>query len=372
MGECPTSFLMVLVHVLVSESVEDALRFDQLDQFNHPRERRGLILDCLRAHAAAADIEIATIPNAGDEAFHEMFGKIHSPGLLELLRTGWSKWETLGEAGQVPSAKLGEGIVPINMPLPRVSTERPSQNVLGQMGYYCTDNCTPLFAALYPELCADASVLRFAKSHEKRSPMGAVYYCLLTHPGHHAAYDSFGGYCYVNHVVALASSSDPGTTAILDVDYHAGNGTISMCQQQDTTENGKVCVVSIHCDPDFDYPFHSGWADEQNIPLPPGTTWENGYEEALKEALRRIQAFQPKRLVVSLGLDTYRGDPCAIRRAGFNMEGEDYVKMGQLLAEMIDSSIPTYFIQEGGYRMDAVGKAACDVVVTYAKRRTAK
>jgi acetoin utilization deacetylase AcuC-like enzyme len=325
---------MVLLYVLVSESVDDALQFDQLDPFNHPRERRVLILDCLRRHEHAADVAIVTIPNAGDAAFDEMYGSIHSPGLLELLRTGWSKWQALGEDGQVPSAKLGTGIVPINMPLPRVSTERPSQHVLGQMGYYCTDNCTPLFSALYQEVCADASVLSFATSPpaemttKKVVLPGAVYYCLLTHPGHHAAYDSFGGYCYVNHVVALAQ--EPGT-AILDVDYHAGNGTISMCHDTKVglTGDNRVCVVSIHCDPDYDYPFHSGSADEQNIPLPPGTTWDNGYEAALKEALRRIQAFAPKRLVVSLGLDTHVGDPCAIRRAGFNMAGHDYVKNGR-------------------------------------------
>jgi acetoin utilization deacetylase AcuC-like enzyme len=370
---------MVLLYVLVSESVQDARKFDQLDPFNHPRERRELILDCLRRHERTADVEICTIPTAtnddgghGEADFDAMYSGIHSKGLLELLRTGWSKWQKLGEDGQVPSAKLGEGVVPINMTLPRVSTERPSQRVLGQMGYYCTDNCTPLFAALYPELCADAAVLRFATQQVTTNAAAAaanVYYCLLTHPGHHAAYDSFGGYCYVNHVVALAAQH-PGT-AILDVDYHAGNGTISMCHDSKVGVNNdedNTYVVSIHCDPDYDYPFHSGQADEHNIPLPPGTTWDS-YEVALREALRRIQAFRPKCLVVSLGLDTYQGDPCAIRRAGFNMAGADYVKMGEVLAEMTDPSIPTYFVQEGGYRMDAVGTAACDVVITYAAAR---
>lgn len=346
-----------MLHIVLSESDEDFIRFDQLDQFNHPRERRKLIVECLRKHKDVDTFQFRTIPNAGDQAFQQVYKATHSPGLLELIRTGWSNWEALGDQGQLLAAKLGEGVVPINMPLPRNPNERPSRNILGQLGYYCTDSCTPLFSALYKELCADASVLQEASAN---ACDGSVYYCLLTHPGHHAAYDSFGGYCYVNHAVALAV---PGT-AILDVDYHAGNGTVSLCR-----ERKDICVLSIHCDPDFDYPFHSGWADDQNIPLPPGTTWEDGYEDALKEALRRIYSFQPKRLIVSLGLDTHLGDPCAIRRAGFRLQSKDYERMGALIAGMTDPLIPAFFIQEGGYRMDVVGQAACDVVVTFTNHR---
>jgi acetoin utilization deacetylase AcuC-like enzyme len=74
-------------------------------------------------------------------------------------------------------------------------------------------------------------------------------------------------------------------------------------------------------------------------------------------------------LIVSLGLDTHLGDPCAIRRAGFGLAGDDYRKMGTLMAEKIQNHIPTVFVQEGGYRMDKIADAAADVVISFAQRR---
>lgn len=137
-------------------------------------------------------------------------------------------------------------------------------------------------------------------------------------------------------------------------------------------------VVSIHCDPDWDYPFHSGFAEETgaeegvgatlHLPLPPGTTWLGGYRDALATAADRIVDFGAQAVVVSLGLDTHEGDPCTIRRAGFNLSGRDYWDMGQLVGDKL-SGIPTMFVQEGGYRLEKVGKAAADVVVGFSSTR---
>lgn len=104
-------------------------------------------------------------------------------------------------------------------------------------------------------------------------------YAVTTHPGHHASSDSFGGYCYINHAAMAArylqTEYDFAKVAVLDVDYHAGNGTVSIFYCDPS-----VLTISIHCDPDVEYPFNSGWADQTgaadglgstlNIPLPPG------------------------------------------------------------------------------------------------------
>ena len=99
-------------------------------------------------------------------------------------------------------------------------------------------------------------------------------------------------------------------------------------------------VVSIHCHPDHDYPFHSGFEDETGagdakgttlmLPLLPQATW-NEYQVALTKAMETIQEFGAEALVVSMGLDTHDQDPCAIRRAGFKLSGKDYLEMGKLI-----------------------------------------
>lgn len=151
-------------------------------------------------------------------------------------------------------------------------------------------------------------------------------------------------------------------------DYHCGNGTASIFYDDPT-----VFVVSLHCDPDWDYPFHSGFADQTgandgigltlHLPLPPGTEWDV-YGPALEKALDRILDFGAQALVVSLGLDTHEGDEVSVRRAGFRLRGSDYLEMGQTMGRMI-RDMPTVFIQEGGYKMDVVGEVAADVVVGF-------
>jgi acetoin utilization deacetylase AcuC-like enzyme len=400
---------------------EQEQRLDALDAFNHPRKRRALILAALqRAAAAAADtnsdsadmrVECPTSVIEDAEILRTVYSCVHSEGLLQFLETAWKQWEALGDAGRdpigclLPSAEAAASttlpsLIPANMPLARVgaANQRPSQHVIGQVGYYCNDTCTPIFAELLSELQSDAVLvhavvqrvlLRAAEAtttlqRQPSTTTSPVYYILPHHPGHHAATDCFGGYCYCNHAAAIAkqlvssssSSSDAvaARVAVLDVDYHCGNGTAAIF---DADPN--VLVVSVHCDPDYDYPFHVGFADDTgtaagttlHLPLPPGTGWDTGYRAALETGLQAIARFVPlTAVVVSLGLDTYDQDPCAIRRAGFRLQGDDYKQMGQLLAENIAADIPVVFVQEGGYRMDKIGEAAANVVLTCSRLRT--
>jgi acetoin utilization deacetylase AcuC-like enzyme len=349
---------------------------DSLDTFNHPRYRRALILQALSdADHSATTFHVPPVAASDLRPYLE----IHSSGLVDFLETAWHAWDALGDEGQVPSAALpiaggsksSPALIPMNVPLGRDLNQRPSKHVIGQIGYYCTDTCTPIFSSLKEELLLDAAIVELAV---EKALGGEVAYALPTHPGHHAANDSFGGYCYVNHAARAAkllqSKLNGGKVAILDVDYHCGNGTASIFYQ-----DSSVFVVSIHCDPDWDYPFHSGFKEETgaeegvgttlHLPLPPNTNGDS-YREALVVGIDRILEFGAEALVVSLGLDTHEGDPCTIRRAGFTLKGTDYCKMGQTIgAELGD--LPTVFVQEGGYLMDKVGKAAADVVVGVCK-----
>lgn len=438
------------------------VRNDHWDTFNHPRHRRAIILNELanckfsddenqnHDHTAAGRTGVVAIhfrrPSQPALDLHAYL-RVHTPDLVDFLSTAWRRWDDLkGQDGQDPGSTLkvnagaapaaGNGtddhqplpLVPGNVPLPRDAEQRPSQNVMGQVGYYCTDTCTPIFGELVEELTWDVAVVEDAVRHcvgngsgdssEIRGSTATVLplvYALTTHPGHHAARDSFGGYCYGNHAALAArllqehleESSDMDSAAftakggqkvaILDVDYHCGNGTASIFY-----DDPSVVVVSIHCHPDYDYPFHSGFEDERggsgdgsgatlHLPLMPGATWADHYETALQKAMDFLfgndhdgdatSGTTPpvQALVVSLGLDTLAGDPCAIRRAGFQLKGDDYKAMGQMIgaatakaaSRLKLSSLPCVVIQEGGYKMDDVPAAAADMLMAMAAARQA-
>lgn len=186
---------------------------DALDNFNHPRFRRAIIMKTLESKSEKISFQL---PGKHEICLKSLYGDIHSEGLLDFLTTAWSRWDALTEQGRDPGSSLdigqGEGVIkpliPTNMPLPRVVHQKnqfPSQNVMGQIGYYCTDMCTPITGILTNELKNDASIIQKAVDISiKSSQSGGFVYAMPTHPGHHAARDSFGGYCYLNHAALAA------------------------------------------------------------------------------------------------------------------------------------------------------------------------
>jgi len=178
-------------------------------------------------------------------------------------------------------------------------------------------------------------------------------YALCRPPGHHAGRDFVGGYCYVNNAALAAYRlSMRGKVAILDVDYHHGNGT-----QDIFYDNPTIFFASIHADPTVDYPHTTGYTNEigygaglgtnLNIPLPHGTG-DEAYFEALTRAIRAIKDFGAQALVVSLGFDTYINDPMG----AFTLTIPSYERMGRMIDAM---GLPTAYIQEGGYAVDELG-----------------
>ena len=206
-------------------------RNDALDSFNHPRYRRARILDELKRRASSGGIEFVKPEKPAPDL--TAYRNVQSAALIEFLSTAWERWEALGAEGQDPMASLAadnkEGeksqyvtpsLIPGVVPLPRDPHQRPSQNVMGQVGYYCTDTCTAVFDQLKEELQWDVAVMQQALNATANYK---VVYALATHPGHHAAHDSFGGYCYLNHAAycarQLQSQHGFAKVAVLDVDY---------------------------------------------------------------------------------------------------------------------------------------------------------
>ena len=196
----------------------------------------------------------------------------------------------------------------------------------------------------------------------------AAAFALCRPPGHHAGTAFMGGYCYINNAaVAAQRFRDQGAArvAILDVDYHHGNGT-----QEIFFARPDVLVVNLHGDPMTEYPFFLGHADERgagpgegfnhNYPLPFGTGWAE-WSAALEDGCRKVAAYAPDVLVVSLGVDTFEKDPIS----QFKLKSEDYPKIGRRIARL---GLPTLFVMEGGYAVDEIGINAVGVLTGFEDR----
>ncbi|MCY1176091.1 Acetylpolyamine amidohydrolase 1 [compost metagenome] len=143
------------------------------------------------------------------------------------------------------------------------------------------------------------------------------------------------------------------------MDYHHGNGTQEIFYQR-----SDVFFASIHGDPQAEFPFFLGYADEQgegeglgynvNYPLPAGSDWAT-WSNALDQACERIAAYAPDVVVVSLGVDTFKDDPIS----QFKLDCPDYLKMGERIARL---GKPTLFVMEGGYAVEEIGINAVNVL----------
>jgi acetoin utilization deacetylase AcuC-like enzyme len=231
-------------------------------------------------------------------------------------------------------------------------------SAIGQLGWFSHDN-DPVLAGTWSAAAAAVDITLTAWQ-AVRAGEAPVAYALARPPGHHAAADSFAGYCYLNNVAVAAQAwVDAGArVAILDVDFHHGNGT-----QQIFYDRDDVLFVSLHADPADEYPFFLGFANERgwgagedctrNFPLPAGTAWD-AYGPALDAACQAVRKYAPDGLLVSLGVDTALEDPDS-----FQLVADDYSRIGAAIAAL---GLPTVVVQEGGYNLDVIGRNVCGVL----------
>ncbi|MCJ7594801.1 MAG: histone deacetylase family protein, partial [Desulfobacterales bacterium] len=246
----------------------------------------------------------------------------------------------------------GDSVYPYVFPI-RNKT-RPPKELPIRAGYYCIDTFTPLNENAY--LAAKRAVDCALTAVQKFLGGDRYAYALIRPPGHHAESRAFGGFCYFNSAaIAAQYLSSFGKVAILDIDYHHGNGT-----QDVFYDRSDVLTLSIHGHPHFAYPYFSGFEDERgegpgkgfnvNFPLPEHVTGE-AYREALGKALRRVVRFKPPFLVIALGLDTAKGDPTG----SWSLLPKDFNILGKMIGSL---RLPTLVIQEGGYRIRSLGTNA--------------
>ena len=225
--------------------------------------------------------------------------------------------------------------------------------IAGKLGRYSFDSTSPFVEGSWQAIRTSANIALTGAELVRGGEQQA--FALCRPPGHHATVNCCGGYCYLNNTALAAQSLLDGGAkkiAVLDVDYHHGNGTQSIFY-----ERNDVLTISLHADPSLEYPYFLGYADEPgsgagtgfniNYPLPFGTGWGQ-YEVALADAITQVQRFEPDGLVVALGLDTFAGDPTT----HFNIETEDYLRMGKTIASL---GLQTLVVLEGGYSVEHIG-----------------
>ncbi|MDH5324884.1 MAG: histone deacetylase family protein [Gammaproteobacteria bacterium] len=246
----------------------------------------------------------------------------------------------------------GKSFYPIIFPLR--NSFRPPKDPELQIGYYCMDTFTPFNKNAY--LAARGAVDCAMTGATVILNGGQIAYALVRPPGHHAERRAFGGFCYFNSsAIAANYLSHYGRVAVLDVDFHHGNGTEDIFYKR-----ADVLTVSIHGHPDFAYPHFSGFADEKgegdglgyniNYPLPAHITVER-YHRTLEQALKNIKRFGAEYLVVALGLDTAKSDPTGT----WQLQAKDYHENGRKIGAL---KLPTLIVQEGGYLTRTLGRNA--------------
>jgi len=276
---------------------------------------------------------------------------VHEADYVEFLRGAWDAWRGIERKhpalAMVWHAGLGSPAV------------RP-RHIEGQLGYYSMDAGCAIVAGTWRAAYWSAQCAITAADALGRGAPAAFAICRP--PGHHASARAMGGYCYLNNAAIAAQplrGAGHARVAVLDIDYHHGNGTQAIFWRRDD-----VFFASIHADPHDDYPYFSGHASERgegeghgatlNLPLPAGTAAPE-YLAALNQALAAVAASGSTAVVVSLGVDTFERDPIS----RFLLREADYFEIGQRLAQL---PRPVLFVFEGGYATDEVGRNAVAVL----------
>ena len=311
-------------------------------------DRMDRILKALRQTAWA---ELTEPQNFGLEPIYA----VHDRDYIEFLASAWNEW-------LASDARDKSTLLPATFALRRHS-QKPT-GLLGRAGYYIMDLSASMVEGTYAAALASAYCALSAA--DCVSTGDRISFALCRPPGHHAGKDYAGGYCFINNAAVTASwLSAKEKVALLDIDYHCGNGT-----QDIFYDRADVLTISIHADPNFEYPHFAGYAHEtgagaglgfhRNFPLEKGTD-DTRYFSALDEALDLIRSFSPAYLVISAGMDIYADDPLGTIKVTTEGIGE----IGKRISVL---DLPTVAVMEGGYNNEMLGRNIVEFLTPFVRR----
>lgn len=304
--------------------------------------------DIVAAALDAAGRHTVVSPGSLDRA---LVAQVHDAEYVDFLETAWALWH---EAN--PEARTAMGFM---WPARRFAYKRPVA-IDGLLGFHSFATDCGIVDGTWAAAAESAAIAQTATQAVIDGEPFA--FALCRPPGHHAMTDQFGGYCYLNNAAVAAQhlrNSSRDRVAILDIDYHHGNGT-----QDIFYERADVMFASLHADPAQEFPYFMGYADEtgsgagegwnRNYPMP----WGTGIDEwlaALDDALAWIAQVGCDALVVSVGVDTFVDDPIS----QFTLATADFPTIG---ARIRSAALPTVLVLEGGYATEALGANVAGLV----------
>jgi acetoin utilization deacetylase AcuC-like enzyme len=295
-----------------------------------------------RILGALRETEWAEIAEPKDFGLDPIYA-VHDRDYVDFLSSAWTEW-------LASEAEDKSTLLPATFALRRHPPKPTS--LLGRAGYYLMDLSACIVEGTFPAALASANCALSAAAAALTGHRSG--FALCRPPGHHAGKDYAGGYCFINNA-ALAANwlSTKGNVALLDVDYHCGNGTQDIFYDRED-----VLTISIHADPHFEYPYYAGYVEEtgssaglgfhRNFPLEKGAD-DSRYLSALEESLRLIRTFAPEYLVVSAGMDIYADDP--LGKISVTTPG-----IGEIGKRISALGLPTVIVMEGGYNNEALGR----------------
>lgn len=283
---------------------------------------------------------------------------IHSPDMIDFLANCYDSYSKYLQSNPSDSTfgNLTDGIVPYNI------TQTKSNlglEYFRQIGLWSNDLLTPIFSNTFTQVLSSASN-GFVVSDYIKQGYNKIY-CANINPGHHTRTNKYGGYCYLNNGAICAKrllvdqELNYSRVAILDLDYHAGDGTAQIFES-----DPNVLTISIHINPLYDYPFYSGY-EEENSDTNINYVFEpdckiNQYLELVSKSMDKINSYNPDVLIIAFGGDTYKNDLDAIKTNRTQIDIEDYKEISSSIYDKWNKSKPIIITQEGGYNMEKIGQ----------------
>lgn len=306
--------------------------------------RAALILNAL----AAADFAVSAPEDLGLDPLL----RVHPVAYLDFLQSIAQRWsaEFGADAAVLPNVLAGgrAAYVPAGL--------------VGALGVYVGDLAAEIRAGTWAASYASAQCA--ANAGRLVATTGAPAYALCRPPGHHASASAAMGFCYLNNAAIAAQElrARHDRVAIVDIDVHHGNGTQAIFY-----DRADVLTASMHSDPSRYYPYHSGYEDECGASAGAGCNVNACYakdadDAAFAQAFARlagaVAAFKPGAVVIALGLDALRTDP----HGGHAITPDAYAAVARAIRGW---SLPTVFVQEGGYESAELGPTVARVLTAF-------
>ncbi|MBI4614442.1 MAG: acetylpolyamine aminohydrolase [Planctomycetes bacterium] len=215
-------------------------------------------------------------------------------------------------------------------------------------GMFAREVGTPILAGTPDAALNSAAAAAAAARWSSREGHSALALCRP--PGHHAGRRRYGGYSYFNNATLAARIlASSGRTAILDIDYHLGEGSAELAVPE-------IPYFSLHADPWANYPYlEAGRTFPENsctLATVQAGAGVGTYMALLESLGQGIRDLAPAFLVVSLGFDTFRGDD--IQDEPIAIETDDFARIGAAVARLPGAKL---LVLEGGY--DRASLVAC-------------